>query len=1508
MVKDVCGNTLTAPTPVEGGTYTDCQGTKTYTYTYTDCAGKEFVWTYTYNIVRSTAPAEVGGPVATSSIVECASAATAPTALPVVKDVCGNTIDASTPEVINNPATITCGGTRTYKYTYTDCAGKTFVWNYVYTILPPVLTFTNDGTLVDIENVDACYSTTHATQLRTDAQVKAMYSSNCDKTITVSHVDEQTKTNDCDWMITRTFTITDGCNTENKVQKIFGSDRTAPTFTVPAAIAVCRESDGTYANAILPINTGNVTDAADACSTPTVGYTDATPITNADGTLTIVRTWKATDACGKYTEKDQIITVNPLPTLTVTNKTQTGLHYGDNIQLIEITNTNSNLTVTPAGTYSHIQYNVGTKTITSSNYLTVGTYQFFLQAVSNQTPECNTLKDTVTVTVGPKTVTLVSGDAGKMYDGSAITNADVAGKNANGLVTETGWVGTDGATYTFTGTQTAVGSSPNAFSYTPNAGTDLSNYTIDKTEGILSITSNTSVLYVESTDKSWTYNGSAHTNHEYVIHFGDATLNAIDAGNGTYTATLGTGDVVTITPDANATITNVAETTVDNAFTWTVQNNDFYTKGTDVVGKLSIVCKEVTITANSNSKTYNGSPLTDGGFTASALETGDTHTFTVAMTSGSTITNVGTQANVIATVDGVNVTPGVETPVGNYCVTTANGELEVTCKKVTITAHNASKVYDSTPLTESGFTASALETGDTHTFTVAMTSGSTITNVGTQANVIATVDGTPVTTGVETPVGNYCVTTVNGELEVTCKKVTITAHNASKVYDSTPLTESGFTASALETGDTHTFTVAMTSGSTITNVGTQANVIATVDGTPVTTGVETPVGNYCVTTVNGELEVTCKKVTITANSNNKIYDGTPLTDGGFTATPLETGDTHTFVVTMTSGSTITNVGTQANVIATVDGTPVTTGVETPVGNYCVTTATGTLTVTSAALLIELDTAKIFDGTPFVSDYMATTDGYTITGLVSGDYITAGVVTSSAADVNTYIDSVASASADVTTPFATHNGIGNYNVTYDLRQVINKKRLIITGEFTKVYDGEEFKVYYNQLTYNGLVNGDAFTSGTVTTDGYRVGDYYCRDNRFLRAMDELHAYNSGFGPASVTANYTPEFHVVLHIIVRPIEFTAKSGEKVYDGTPLQITDLPAPGYDITSGSIASTDNLTHIDVSGSQLCVGSSASEVANAVIMHVSDAENVTDCYDIHYVDGTLRVTDVTTPLVCPADLTITLWYGRCDTMLTLPETATVTPPVANTTIVNDLARQNPMPVGTHYITWSLLDACGNAMTTCQQTVTVNYPECDTAIDYEGNRYPSERIGCNCWTVPNLRSKYYSDGTEIANYTYYNHNDSLENVYGKLYSWYSAARVPEDDDTAVPVDSLWPAGTYVQGICPAGWALPTVEDYMDMYVASGADAGLVKSPSTLVWLPGKQGTAPNKFNAYGAGYYDGSVNRYFNLLGETHFWAVDYSTGSSMAKNFVLNYYCSEGLIVDSMKGFGYSIRCVQKK
>ena len=165
-----------------------------------------------------------------------------------------------------------------------------------------------------------------------------------------------------------------------------------------------------------------------------------------------------------------------------------------------------------------------------------------------------------------------------------------------------------------------------------------------------------------------------------------------------------------------------------------------------------------TITIAENELTYNGSAkepavniVKDGDTTIPASE------YTVTYSN-----NINASSEAVVTI--------TDNPGGNYIVY-GSANFTINPKVATITAHNASKTYDGTALTENGFTASELETGDTHTFTVTITEGSTITNAGTEPNVIATVDGCAVTTGTETAIGNYLVTTVNGTLTISPKSI-----------------------------------------------------------------------------------------------------------------------------------------------------------------------------------------------------------------------------------------------------------------------------------------------------------------------------------------------------------------------------------------------------------------------------------------------------------------------------------------------------------------------------------------------------------------------------------------------------------------------------------------------------------------------------------------------------------------------------------------------------------------
>ncbi|MBR5978451.1 MAG: SUMF1/EgtB/PvdO family nonheme iron enzyme, partial [Verrucomicrobia bacterium] len=134
------------------------------------------------------------------------------------------------------------------------------------------------------------------------------------------------------------------------------------------------------------------------------------------------------------------------------------------------------------------------------------------------------------------------------------------------------------------------------------------------------------------------------------------------------------------------------------------------------------------------------------------------------------------------------------------------------------------------------------------------------------------------------------------------------------------------------------------------------------------------------------------------------------------------------------------------------------------------------------LTITIDATKVFDGTPLVSDYTVAT----VEGLLSGDKLTSGVVTTKSVDKDSY--SYIDGTSEITTPFDTAKGIANYIVTYVINQKIQAAGLIITINDTKVYDGTPLVSDYTKATTKGLVDGDYLTAGAVTTAGSDVGTY------------------------------------------------------------------------------------------------------------------------------------------------------------------------------------------------------------------------------------------------------------------------------------------------------------------------------------------------------------------------------------------------------------------------------------
>ena len=134
------------------------------------------------------------------------------------------------------------------------------------------------------------------------------------------------------------------------------------------------------------------------------------------------------------------------------------------------------LTVTDTKTGKELVAGTDYSVTYSSDLVNAGTVTIKVAGLGNYTGSF-----TKTYKITKRSVTLTSATVSKVYDGSALTNTDIA-------VSGDGFVKGEGASYEVTGSQTEVGNSANAFEYKLNEKTLASNYNITKVVGTLTIT------------------------------------------------------------------------------------------------------------------------------------------------------------------------------------------------------------------------------------------------------------------------------------------------------------------------------------------------------------------------------------------------------------------------------------------------------------------------------------------------------------------------------------------------------------------------------------------------------------------------------------------------------------------------------------------------------------------------------------------------------------------------------------------------------------------------------------------------------------------------------------------------------------------------------------------------------------------------------------------------------------------------------------------------------------
>ena len=347
-----------------------------------------------------------------------------------------------------------------------------------------------------------------------------------------------------------------------------------------------------------------------------------------------------------------------------------------------------------------------------------------------------TFTTNATVTIAPRTVTLTSGSAEKVYDGTALTCAGIA-------VGGDGFVDGEGATYDVTGSQTHVGTSENAFAYALNDGTHADNYAITTSNGTLTVTKATNAWTADPSIAGWTYGEAAGVPNMGGATFGTATVtySAEPGDAGDYTATFtvaGTDDYDGLTFEVPFTIARATFAADDIRLTG---YEDVYDGEGHGIG---IETNAIPGLALRYAVGEGGSPgglaSPSGGHGVPALP--------VAATSAALplFTNV------------CEATVWVEASAPNYETVTNSVTVKITARQVTLTSGSASKTYDGTPVlcADIHVGADGFAPGEGATFDV---TGSQ-TDVGSSGNTFtyALNEGTLA--------GNYEITMVEGTLTV----------------------------------------------------------------------------------------------------------------------------------------------------------------------------------------------------------------------------------------------------------------------------------------------------------------------------------------------------------------------------------------------------------------------------------------------------------------------------------------------------------------------------------------------------------------------------------------------------------------------------------------------------------------------------------------------------------------------------------------------------------------------
>ena len=489
--------------------------------------------------------------------------------------------------------------------------------------------------------------------------------------------------------------------------------------------------------------------------------------------------------------------------------------------------------------------------------------------------------------------------------------------------------------------------------------------------------------------------------------------------------------------ESDFTFNGTAEAKGTNAGSYDMEVNpgDFtnvsknFTNVTFVVedGKLIIEKRNVKLTSGSDSKVYDGTPLTKDEVTVS----GDGF----VEGEGASYDVTGSQTNVGSSDNSFTYTLNDGTSADNYDITTESGKLTVTESEdevvVTIKENSGSYKYDGTEKTVTGYTVESI-------------SNKLYTDKDFKFSGDATIKGTDAGSyNMELKAGDFTNTNknfkkvsfviVDGTLEIAKRSITLTSASAEKVYDGTALTNGNVTVS----GDGF----AEGEGAAYDVTGSQTNVGESSNAFTYELNKGTKAGNYDIKQEKGTLKVTPVTskvtVTITEHSGSYKYDGNEKTVTGYDVTEISSQLYSEEDFTFSGDATVKgrNAGSYDMKLKASDFTNSNanfTNVEFVIVDGTLEIAKRELTVTAN------DKSAKYTG----SEINADADGYTVsaeTPVADGETVSVAAINGGQTYVGEYEDELTISKSDVT---ISRDG-ADVTANYEIATVPGK--LTITGD-------------------------------------------------------------------------------------------------------------------------------------------------------------------------------------------------------------------------------------------------------------------------------------------------------------------------------------------------------------------------------------------------------------------------------------------------------------------------------